>query len=325
VVLLVVCAGCGPPGKAEPPPTIDHVALGAKNTCAAFSDSTAQCWGGFGNPPMPCGTRPTVVPKVGAAFLGGGTACFVGPQNNVEMGDVYCWDTCWSFDSSPPATKVPVFARPTGMAFGPKHGCGFGLGVACWTGELLYGPTFSSPTFDSPPSEISDGADQCALFADGSVQCWTDPLHPQTIALDHAFEIAGTQSGDCARLTDGVYCWSHGTTPAKLFDATDTRFPDFVGLVAGDAHFCMLFDDSSVSCWGDNTYGQLGDGTNTASAKPVPVSGISGAIGIAAGGDHSCAWFGDRTVKCWGRNDFGQLGDGTQEDRSTPVPVRLYQ
>ena len=92
-------------------------------------------------------------------------------------------------------------------------------------------------------------------------------------------------------------------------------------ITAGQSHTCVLRVDGAVRCWGDNTYGQLGDGTTTSSATPVPVTGLVGAIAISAGFFHTCALLDDGTVQCWGYNGAGQLGDETFETRSTLVSV----
>jgi alpha-tubulin suppressor-like RCC1 family protein len=60
--------------------------------------------------------------------------------------------------------------------------------------------------------------------------------------------------------------------------------------------------------WGQNDYGQLGDGTNTARNTPVQVRGLSGMQDIDGGFGHSLALKSDGTVWAWGRNKFGQLG-----------------
>jgi alpha-tubulin suppressor-like RCC1 family protein len=73
--------------------------------------------------------------------------------------------------------------------------------------------------------------------------------------------------------------------------------------------------------WGDNIYGQLGDGINTDSNVPVQVLNLSGITAIAGGGDHSLALKQDGTVWAWGWNGYGQLGNGTTFDGNLPVPV----
>ncbi|MFN7151457.1 MAG: HYR domain-containing protein, partial [Microthrixaceae bacterium] len=64
-----------------------------------------------------------------------------------------------------------------------------------------------------------------------------------------------------------------------------------VAIGAGNAHTCALLGDDTASCWGQNTSGPLGNGTNTNSNVPVPVSALTGAVAVAAStyGRHNCA------------------------------------
>ena len=91
-------------------------------------------------------------------------------------------------------------------------------------------------------------------------------------------------------------------------------------IAAGIAHTCAIMPDGSIECWGNNDFGQLGNGTNTGSNVPVDVVGLGGGTTIVAGGNHTCVLTAGE-VWCWGRNDQGQLGDGTRTDRNIPVKV----
>lgn len=67
----------------------------------------------------------------------------------------------------------------------------------------------------------------------------------------------------------------------------------------------------SVRTWGDNSAGDLGDGTLTERTTPVPVPGLSVVQAISANGRHDLALLAGGTGMSWGDNTFGQLGNGT--------------
>lgn len=91
---------------------------------------------------------------------------------------------------------------------------------------------------------------------------------------------------------------------------------------AGTRHSCSVTDEGRVECWGDNTDGQLGNGTRETSTTPVPVVGLTGVRQVSAGAQHTCALLQNGSVRCWGLGGSGQLGNGGTDSHDTPVAVQ---
>lgn len=93
--------------------------------------------------------------------------------------------------------------------------------------------------------------------------------------------------------------------------------------LAAGSGFSLAVDASGfVYSWGNNTYGQLGDGTNTMRANPVKVVDISDISTVAAGSNFALALRTDGTVWSWGQNIFGQLGDETNASKMRPTQIK---
>ena len=146
-----------------------------------------------------------------------------------------------------------------------------------------------------------------------------------------ATQISAGLSHTCVVVNGGAKCWGRNIV-GQLGDGTTslrTKPVDVAGLTSGvsmvttgDGHSCALTTAGGVKCWGRDTYGQLGNGSNTSSPTPVDVVGLtSGVASISAGASHTCAVTTAGGVKCWGRNFNGQLGNGSIANSSTPVDV----
>lgn len=116
----------------------------------------------------------------------------------------------------------------------------------------------------------------------------------------------------------------HGEAAPEELAGQCVAPPSGVGCVAqiaaGGRHTCVIKKDDSVWCWGDNSLGQLGDGTVEARSGPVQVVALAGngVAEISGGIDHTCARTGGGDVYCWGDNLHGQLGVVDPEGMKVP-------
>lgn len=97
----------------------------------------------------------------------------------------------------------------------------------------------------------------------------------------------------------------------------------WVGLTMGAGHGCVLDQEGRIGCFGANSRGQLGIGTEAEPDFPALLPIGSGFLLVDAGAYHTCAIGPARGVWCWGANDEAQLGLGDRKDRALPVRLDL--
>jgi hypothetical protein len=256
--------------------------------------------------------------------------------------------------SSVPVDVVGLGSGVASVDGGNKHACAVTAsgGLKCW-GQNASGQLGDGTTTEAlAPVDVSGLASgvasvtasswdhTCALMASGSVKCWGyndfgqlgdgTTTHRSTpvdvVGLTGATAVTSGGRYSCALTSGGgVKCWGFGFGTAPV---------DVVGLSSGVAdlsasvyHLCAVTTGGGIKCRGQNTYGQLGDGTTANSVTPVDVVGFatSGAA-VAAGYFHTCAATTVGGAKCWGFNRFGELGNGTTSGfDANPVPVDVVE
>jgi alpha-tubulin suppressor-like RCC1 family protein len=117
----------------------------------------------------------------------------------------------------------------------------------------------------------------------------------------------------------------HKSPPPRRLEveALEERTLLSTGIAGGNEHSCALTSVGGVKCWGENIYGEVGDGLPAQRVlTPVDVVGLSsGVSAVTAGESHSCALTTAGSVKCWGKGAAGELGDGARTDSAMPVDV----
>jgi len=287
-----------------------------------------------------------------ALRLDGGLWCF-GDNLRGELGD----GSAATQQNSPVQADPGLFYSQ--VAAGAHHTCGITTSgnVKCW-GDNSYGQigngvasgSITLPTLvDSGVSyaQIATGAGHtCGVTTTGALKCWGDNSYgqlgdgtttarrtPTTILASGVTGVVTGYAHTCALLsTYEVKCWgdnssgqlgnaalANSLSPLSVF-TPDIYTTQVVALAAGAYHTCAAFGVSKqVRCWGSNSNGQLGTGTDHRVKLPALVE--KNMSTMAVGLYHACAITGAGAVRCWGNNAYGQIGDGTQFNRNAPVEV----
>jgi alpha-tubulin suppressor-like RCC1 family protein len=161
-------------------------------------------------------------------------------------------------------------------------------------------------------------------------------LNLAALALSPGAQAAGSSAmawGDNAYGQTGNGEPSEGGCTCVLIPIAVPGISDATQISGGEVHTLALHADGTVTAWGYNVYGQLGDGTSIERETPVPVSGLTNVVAVDGGYEHSLALLADGTVMTWGDNVNGELGIGSssgpegcggkEEDPCSRVPLRV--
>jgi alpha-tubulin suppressor-like RCC1 family protein len=137
-----------------------------------------------------------------------------------------------------------------------------------------------------------------------------------SVIVDQGGDVWGWGSNLYGQLGDGKRTGRYVSVPLAHAEGIS----DAVSVAAGSNHTVALTRDGTVWGWGDNSMGQLGDGTRTERARPVRVSGLGPVRLVSGGYAHSLALDASGVVWAWGSNLYGQLGSSVADSL---VPVRV--
>ena len=307
---------------------VTAISSGNFHTCALLVTGGVKCWGYNGEGQVGDGTTVNRITPIHVSGLTSGVLSISSGGNHscalIESGDVKCWGynaygqlgDGTTTDSVYPITVSGLTAGVSSVSAGFVHTCVLmdTGGVKCWghnangalgdgTTTLRLVPT-DVPELSSGVSAISSGhgslsftgAHTCALMDTGGVKCW-------------GFNFYG-QLGDATSM--------NRTSPANV-----SGLPSgLAGISAGGVHTCAVLSTGGAKCWGQNHYGQLGDGTTSSRINPITVRELPIALfSISSGGYHTCSILLTGEAKCWGSNNYGELGDGTTNSSVSPIDV----
>jgi alpha-tubulin suppressor-like RCC1 family protein len=317
----------------------EQIAAGAEHTCALLTGGDLKCWGDNSVGQLGTGNfTDALVPAQVASLSSGVAQMSLGEDFTCALAatpgaTVLCWgdagahgqlgDGHFSEISPFPTLVFGLQAPPAGtpggspvqVALGAHHACAalFTGKVECW-GDGFFGslgdgsmldraiptPTVGLPVAAGSVEQVAVGRwTGCAVTAALNARCWGQAVgngSPLSSVHTSAVLLKNLPAGQVAQVSAG-----YGGCALVMLG----------GLATG------------LRCWGDNTWGELGNNTTTASLTPVTVQGLPSQIeSVTTGGRHTCALVHNGGAWCWGDNKHGDLGDGTTTQRSLPVVVQ---
>jgi len=308
-------------------PTAKAVSAGGAHACAITVQGAVKCWGYNGYGQLGNGSTMDSATPVDVVGLSSGVISISAGDAHTcvvtTVGGIKCWGSNYYGQlgdgngavSAYSATPVDVTGLTSGMVAvgtGYDHTCGLttGGGVKCWgsaaSGQLGNGASGAGVTYKTPSdvgnlssgvASLSAGAyHTCVLTTGGGVRCWGSNTAGQ---LGNSTTSMATFWSNVQGLTSGVTAMS-----------------------ANVVHTCAMTMNGGLKCWGNNDFGQLGNGNETFSTTPVAVMGLSsGVTAMSHGGYVTCALDIGGTLKCCGWNAYGQFGNGTTTNSNTPITI----
>ncbi len=238
---------------------------------------------------------------------------------------------------------------PPRLAAGLKNTCAAptGTGPRCWgsnaDGEIGDRTNMDrwAPTAVYGLGEVAmlDVGEAFVCASDGaSVECWglndngqlgnastapaNEPVGVMGLPSGTVEDLALGSAHACAIVASQLYCWGNNANGQLGLGVGDTAERHMathvtglhgvpVEVDAGSGTTCVRLDSGQLDCFGNDDFGQVGDGHVSATVStPTLAAGLNDVLSVAVGSTHTCVVRRDGSVWCWGADITGQLGNG---------------
>lgn len=304
-----------------------------------FISSPSQALLAVGSNPVSAGNSSTCVIRAADDLycVGSNTFGQLGNGNQVSTSD---------------PQKVIGISKVSAISVGSTSACAIthSGSLYCWgnnsEGQLGLGDTANRSTATliqglTNVSQVAVGENfACALTSNSALYCWgandrgqltTDSAQYITIPTAMTQSPAGVTQisiggkGICVLATE-IYCWGDFPTAVVPYETRNRAPAKLLGSAGAKsielgADFGCFTLASSVSCWGANEHGQLGNGTRLSATNPVAVTGIAAVKDLTAGDHFACVLDASNDTYCWGENQEGQLIVSSRSDQLTRIPT----
>jgi uncharacterized protein YjdB len=261
-----------------------------------------------------------VVGKMGAL-----AAVLTDANGNVVANQV----VSWSSDNTAVAT-VDSHGVVTGVSLGTATITASSNGMSGAASVVVVRPPVAAVIVEPATSTVQVGQSETLVAtlkdADGNTLtgrtvAWTSS-DPTSATVDANGVVTGVQPNPIT-----ITATAEGVSGVAGVTVTPAGFSVKVGsLSGGDFHTCGITSDGKGYCWGENVWGEIGNGAVGGSQlQPNLVAGGLTWSRIEAASIGTCGLSTNGTVYCWGANNVNQLGDGfsfaQEPQRGTPGPV----
>jgi alpha-tubulin suppressor-like RCC1 family protein len=332
-----------------------EVTAGTNFSCGLTTSGDVYCWGAnesgqLGNNTMTSSAGPLAVVTSGIANYKGFRKVKAGGRHACALhadGDLYCWGYNLYGqlgNNTTTSSLVPVKVR-TDLVSGVGHWLDFDVGdmhtcaldglgrVFCW-GYGALGRLGNGFAANQLLPVATDTTSDTTIFSPDS------RVVGLAVGAAHGCALMSGLGSPAGNANNMAVCWGQGAdgrlgnsatndymTPTPVSaNAVIASYKGFLSIDAGDAHTCALSLQGTTYCWGNNSYGRIGNNDTTSRLSPTAtiftgISDFASVLSVSAGGTFTCAVGSDSDSYCWGEGDLGEIGNGQSNHCLTPSKV----